>query len=105
MMNIQLTALTTLEDYPFSAQEIALIVGGRDYERVCRLVHRLRAGGTHVYHINGTTQLQGCWFKEAMTVWLAAGTSNDKDTLSEVQEQLRRIACARSFHFLEGVAR
>lgn len=104
-MNIQLTALPRLEEYPFTTQEIALVVGGRDYERVCRLVHRLRAGGTHVYHITGSTQLQGCWFKEAMTVWLASGTSEHAETLNEVMEQLQRIACAQSFHFLDGVAR
>jgi 4-hydroxy-3-methylbut-2-enyl diphosphate reductase IspH len=103
-MHIQLTTLPYLEDYPFTAQEIALIVGGRDYERVCRLVHRLRAGGIHVYHLNGSAQLQGCWFREVKSVWLASGTPEHEATLREVTEHLQRIACAQSFEFLEGVA-
>lgn len=73
--------------------EVIIVIGGRNSNNTRQLAEKARSLGARTHQVESAEELRAEWLRGAADVGVTAGTSTLDETVGEIVERLKALAC------------
>ncbi len=73
--------------------EVVIVIGGRNSNNTRQLAEKARSLGARTHQVESAEELRAEWLRGAADVGVTAGTSTLDETVGEIVERLKALAC------------